>query len=206
VIVSTTGCAGSDHPEIRVVVSRAGVPSVDVAWMIGHLEETVAAGTRYAPGETVQIGWMLTQVIERDDGHLGLTEPDMRSLPIVWVDDVSETLGHLRLQRDVADGLGVAPQFPSIRESLVLGTDLDPASSALVLDRLPGEGFDSGWFLGDLRSELRYDGPDDLRRTSLYEAALSWPAIIPYLALPPGSRIELDDGEVNVALADGSAG
>lgn len=203
--LTTTHCEAFQHPEFRLVISREALPKADRDWMLAYLESSVREGARFEPGETVQIGWMLNLVIKRADSYLGLAEPDMRSMPIEWIEDVSETLGQLRLQRDAAASLSVEGllDFPSIRDSLVVGSDVTPEATSLVLERESGSGNDSGWFLGLRDSMSHYSQPTNLRRISLYEAAVTWPQIITYMALPPGFRIIIEPSHVSF-FRDGS--
>src|SRR5262245_55171915 len=71
-VLMTSLCRRYKHPEFRVTYDSAVVPVEDDArWFVGWLEEAVASGERFAPGQTCQVGWMLTEV--RDGGDCTLT-------------------------------------------------------------------------------------------------------------------------------------
>lgn len=194
-IASTTQCHLFGHPEFRLLVDETIVLEEDFVWLKEYLERSVADGSKYRHHETVQIGWMINLVEDRGDGSLGLSEPDMMQFPIRWVDRVSSTLGHLRIQRDTVDSIGLLGRidFPSIRQSAIVGCDLRTDSSSLVMERAQPQHTDSGWFIGRLDTQCDYNDPKNLRRVSLYEAALLSPRAVMFLALPSGMRIHLSE-------------
>jgi hypothetical protein len=195
-VLRTTSCQHHLHPEFRITYDPALVPvEADARWFVKWLEEAVAGGERFAPGQTCQVGWMVTEIRAAGDGTLALWEPDMRSLPVAWVEGVSHTLSQLRAQKDVVESVMVAGDlsFPSMRQSAIICTRLGQGQ-AVVMERTEPDGADSGWFCG-----CREDGHDhndvaELRRVSLYEAAVRHsPQVVPYLALPPGVLVGISE-------------
>lgn len=197
---TTLNCTSFGHPEFRILCERS-VPQEDVDWLAEHLEGAVRAGARFRPGEHIQIGWMLNRLSEFGDGTLLLMEPDMRSVPVEWQAGATQTLLQLRMQKDAAEslGLGSLMQFPTIQESAILGMDVSVDTDELIVERTPAQGPDSGWFVGSLRSQLNYNDPENLRRVSLYEAAILCPAIIMFLAMPAGTTVRLSESAVSIA-------
>jgi hypothetical protein len=192
----TTNCGKFGHPEFRLIIDKAKVPvAEDLKWLVNWLEQSVAEGERYAPEQTCQIGWMVTKVGLGEDGLLTLWEPDLRAMPVVWVESVSSTLAHLRLQKDVVESVLAASAltFPSMRQSAIICTRLGNRDH-LVLERTQPKAADSGWFFGCRDKDHDHNDATELRCVSLYEAAVSYaPQIIPYLALPPGVLIALEN-------------
>lgn len=186
----TSKCAAHGHPEIEVRYSEARVPPVDVDSLLAFFEQSVRAGTRYKPGETLQIGWMFTRLFDRGRGLLGLEEPDFASVPIRWVDCVDRTLLHLRHQRDVAESVGMLDELapPSIRSSAVVCSRY-ATSAAFGMRRTEPAEADSGWFVGCLDPDHDHTNPRRLGRVSLYELVLHRPAAMAFLALPPGCAV-----------------
>jgi len=165
----------------------------DVKWFLSWLEDSVREGTHFTDGETCQVGWFVTQVRKRDDEDLSLWEPDMRNLPVQWFESVSYTLAHLRIQKDVVESVLDAESllFPSMRQSAIICTHLGQ-SDGLVMERTEPSDADSGWFCGCRARGHDHNNTAELRRVSLYEAAIRYaPQIIPYLALPPGILVGL---------------
>jgi hypothetical protein len=186
--VKTTRCGRHGHPELVFDIGDA--PETDGRWLVEFLEEAVAEGERFAAGETVAIGWMVTRVADAGDGLLTLHEPDMESMPIVWIPSVRTTLMHLRVQRAIAESVGLEDEldFPTIRQSAVVCTDVEDAIG-LVLSRAKPDGGDSGWFVGCNEPAHDHADPKNLDRTSLYQIALAAPASVGFLALPAGVQV-----------------
>ncbi len=203
-VFRTTKCKEDGHPEFRIAYDPAVVTvAADAEWLLGWLQDTVAEGTEYRVGQKCQIGWVVTDVRQHESGDLTLWEPDMRSLPVEWVEGVTYCLAHLRAQKDVVESVLPAEDLfvPSLRQSAIICTRFGP-DGGVVMERTQPDGTDSGWFCG-----CREDGHDhnvvtELRRVSLYEAAIRAPQIVPYLALPPGILVGLDGG-VPVVFRDG---
>jgi hypothetical protein len=82
---------------------------------LGLSESYITSGARLNIGETMQIGWMLVRIEEGAAGALRLTEPDMKSFPIHFIDFVDRTLVHLRNQNDVVRSLSAAVDLHSPR-------------------------------------------------------------------------------------------
>jgi hypothetical protein len=196
-ILRTSACHARKHPEFRITYDPAIVPvEGDVRWLVGWLEQSVAQGKRFAPGQTCQIGWIVTEVRQVNDGHLSLWEPDVRVMPVAWTESVSNTLAHLRLQKDVVESvLSVdALSYPSMLQSAIICTRLGQ-KDGLVMERTEPSGTDSGWFFGCRDEDHGHSDVAELRRVSLYEAAVRYaPPIVPYLSLPAGVLIGVSKG------------
>jgi hypothetical protein len=200
----TTKCCRHGHPEFRITIDPAVMVEADGAWFLAWLEETVAQGTRYSAGQTCQVGWMLTQILQTEDGDLSVWEPDMRHLPVEWSESVSHTLAHLRIQKDVVESVLAAEDvsFPSMRQSAIICTRLRQGEG-VVMERAEPSGADSGWFCGCRGGSHDHNDVAELRRVSLYEAAVRHaPQIVPYLALPPGVLVGVGESAL-VVFRDG---
>jgi len=203
-ILRTSTCHKHGHPEFRLTYDQAISPILDDAlWLLRWLEESVAAGTRFVAGQTCQFGWMLTIVQLHESGDLTLCEPDMQSLPIQWSQGISLTLAHLRLQKDVVESVLSSEEvsFPSMRQSVLVCTRL-AKNEGVVMERAEPNITDSGWFCGCMEDDHDHNDVAELRRVSLYEAAIRHaPQIVPYLALPPGVLVDIGSGVPNVISA-----
>jgi hypothetical protein len=196
-VEQTSRCGKFGHPEFRFNFDRTQVPvAEDVQWIIDWLEQAVAEGECFTPGQTCQIGWMVTEVRLGENGFLTLWEPDLRKMPVAWVESVSNMLAHLRLQKDVVESVlpASALTFPSMQQSAIICTRFGNKGH-LVLERTQPKAADSGWFFGCLDKDHDHNDAAELRCVSLYEAVVSHaPQIIPYLALPAGVLIALENG------------
>lgn len=196
-ILRTSTCHAHKHPEFRITYDPAIVPvEGDVRWFVGWLEQSVAQGKRFAPGETCQIGWIVTEVRQGNDGLLSFWEPDMRGMPVACSESVSNTLAHLRLQKDVVESVlsADALSYPSMRQSAIICSRLGK-KDGLVMERTDSSGTDSGWFFGCRDEDHEHNEVAELRRVSVYEAAVRHaPQIVPYLALPKGVLVGMSNG------------
>ena len=209
----TQKCGEHDHLEISVQCEDAPALSSSLRWFLGWLENEVAGGRRFLPDQTVQVGWSLLEIRQRTDGTLALFEPDFQSMPVKFVDSVSNTLLHLFLQKSVAESLGLGEELalPSLRDSAIVCTEFG-STEGFVMSRVTPKAADSGWFFGCDSDAHDHQSPHCLRRVSLYETATRHDArTIPFLALPPGSFVGFGGavpyfsrGETELAIRPGS--
>lgn len=182
----TQRCAAHGHPELVLAFDADRLPRGDAVSVATWLEESVASGVRFEPSQTIQIGWSLTRLAEERPGLLALEEPDFASMPIRWVPGVTTTLRHLRLQKDVAASLGVAPDFSSILLPALVCSRV-PERPPGGMSRFPADPSlpnDSGWFIGCAGPGHDHGDPAEIRRESLYAIACFAPSLVPYLAMP----------------------
>jgi hypothetical protein len=202
-IHQTTSCRRHGHPEFRISYDPDLVPvEGDVRWFVDWLEQAVAAGERFTDGQTCQVGWIVTQVRAGENGLLTFWEPDMQQVPIAWVESVSRTLAHLRLQKEVCESLLTTGDlsFPSMGQSAIICTRLGQTEGTVIERDAPTE-TDSGWFCGCDGDDHDHQDVGELRKVSLYEAAVRYaPGIIPYLALPEGILLEAGRGTPTIFL------
>ncbi len=196
-VLQTTSCRHHRHPEFRITYDPAIVPvEDDVRWFVNWLEQAVARGEQFSDGQTCQVGWVVNEVRSGEDGFLALWEPDMRQMPIAWVESVSHTLAHLRLQKDVHESVLSADDlsFPSMLQSAIICTRLG-RTEGVVMERSASSGSDSGWFCGCGDEDHDHNSAGQLQKVSLYEAAVRYaPQIVPYLGLPGGILLEAAEG------------
>ncbi len=195
----TTNCGRYGHREFVIDYNETFVPASDVTWLLGFLEETVASGTKYEPYQTLQVGWTETLIGEAEYNRLQLLEPDWSGvLPFRYVSSVTKTLLHLRLQKDVADSLGILDRlsFPTLSQSAITCNQLGLLDCG-VMDRVKSEGHDSGWFFGCNSTDHDHNESRNLKRMSLYEVACLLPVTAQFYALPPGINLQFG-GDVSL--------
>jgi hypothetical protein len=187
----TTRCSKAGHPEFRFSIDEAVVIDPDITFFRDALERWVIDGECFNDGETVQFGWSTLMVRLAEDGRLSLWEPDFQSMPIKWVETVTATLQHLRVQKDVCESYFDSDvlAIPSLQSSCIVCVRLSEAE-VFVLDRGEQEGNDSGWFLGCVNDDHDHSSVSELRRVSVYEGVLQNPQAMPFLGLPPGTVVE----------------
>jgi hypothetical protein len=209
----THKCREHGHLEISVECEDTAVLSPTLHWFLRWIESEVAGGRRFLPEQTVQVGWSVLEIRQRADGTLALFEPDFQSMPLRFVDSVSNTLLHLFLQKNVADSLGLGEELalPSFRDSAIVCTEFGSAEG-FIMSRVTPKTADSGWFIGCDNAAHDHQSADCLRRVSLYEAVTRYDdRTIPFLALPPDSFVGFGGavpcfsrGETELAIRPGS--
>jgi hypothetical protein len=189
-LATTKTCGKYGEPEFSVPVVENYLAQ-QLESFFAWLESEVATGKRFLPDQTVQVGWSQLKIFQRDDGTLGLLEPDFKSMPMVFVDSVSKTLEHTLEQKSVVESLGLEARLdlPLLTKSATMCTNFG-TTPEILLSRTSPMGFDSGWFFGCAKTEHDHQSGDNFRRLSLYEAAVRLDErIIPYLGLPSGVEI-----------------
>ncbi len=202
--ITTSQCGRYGQAEFRFKVDPSRVLRVDIDWLRQTLEGWVANGERFRDGETIQLGWGLLKISSNSDGTNSLLEPDFGTLPIEWIDVVTDSLANLRKQKDVCESYFDADEtaFPSLRQSAVVCTELR-GSDRIVMERLTADPPDSGWFIGCGYDSHDHNSPDHLQRVSLYEAVRQNSKALMFLALPVGTLLEADDQDI-LLYRDGS--
>jgi hypothetical protein len=200
-LAHTSECLLYDHPDFAVEWSGDDALKPWLTSFLEWLESQVAAGIRFLPDETVQFGWSIMKVVPRPEDTLALFEPDFTSMPIAFIDSVSNTVLHTMLQRFTADSvdLTTSMEIPSLLETCIVCSRFGK-NEAVTLDRAkPSNERDSGWFFGCTQPDHDHNNLDELQRKSLYEAAaLMDSRLIPFLALPPGVKVYLDQSDLAI--------
>lgn len=113
----TSRCKEYDHPEFLLTYDST-ILEEWVDWFLNYLEEAVADGSVFKAEETIQVGWMIARFKEQQ-GELLVEEPDFKSMPINWVNSVSNTLKHLNIMKYAAESVGMddAMTFPQITDN-----------------------------------------------------------------------------------------
>ena len=191
----TTQCAKYGQPEIVFEVKSAAIPEADSRLLIETLEQMVAGGSRFKAGETLQLGWMTNRFEQGADGTLRLQEPDLQRFPMRFVDQMDATLQHNRAQKDAVESFTekVPLMFPSLRESVFV-PPLYALKQEFSLERHPPAEGDSGWIMTPVGRQPTDEEVERYRRVSLYEFAMAKPSMIPVLALPAGTVIDVPRG------------
>jgi hypothetical protein len=190
-VYETSRCSEYGQPEFQFRVTNKAIPDVDIQLFLSDLEQLVANGERFKIGETMQIGWMITKLASGPNGRLVITEPDMKAIPIEFVDSLDNTLLHLRVQKDSVESLGkdVALAFPSLRQSIVVHKNYR-AARQLTLERVDRKEDDrtddSGWWLLDQADKAGNQNVDNFMKISLYQLAIDRPDLVKFLAIPRG--------------------
>lgn len=189
--LSTTRCHTVGRFEIAFEIAPEA--SSLAGWLVSYFESETLNGTLFEAGQTVQLGWAVLLLRPAAEG-LEVFEPDFKSLPIQWQAGVNSTIRQLFLQRSICDLFPCAPEFVSLMNAGFQVEDF-PTSPDFSMSREAPDGAKSGWWF--MPSE---PSSNDVQLHSLYQLALTKPAIIPFLALPPGSAVRVQPGHIHVSM------
>ena len=199
ITLTSNGCRRYNHPEFIIRLADSSVLEMDAKPILQHLENEVSQGVKYLPTQTLQVGWMIVIFKSEEEYLLSLNEPDMKEIPIRFVNSMSNTVHHLRLQKDAAESIGAEPCFPNIRQSALKCSKYDDNSDFFMERSEPAQN-DSGWFFGCSNPKHDHNELSSLRRVSLYDLGCSRADIIPFLAFPPGCSIMINGPTIAVNL------
>ena len=161
--------------------------------MLEHwLHESVAGGVGFQDGEIVDVGWM-TFLVSVDSRGVRVAAPQIGSSPMTFVEDCSTALNLIAAQQYLLDSFGAEASPCSCRQSALVINDLF-ACDSWFLDRLdPGEGGESGWYVGAHESGLDPGDHRNLGLVSLWDLFSYRPYIGPFLQLPPGWQVSFEE-------------
>jgi len=144
------------------------------------------------PGKMVQVGWFFLKFAAHPGG-LAVLEPDCHSVPLRWQAGLKTIIHHLHLQIAVGRLAGIGSHETNLHETVCIDTAIFASHHDLmVMDRKDDDlAGGSGWFLGPADPSSDYSTTEGLDRISLYEAAIRYPQIIPFLMLPCGTQVML---------------
>lgn len=197
---ATTNCKLYKHPEFQIRVSNIAVPAEDISSLLRFFEQRVAQGEKFRSGESLQVGWMFTMLEDGPEGFLRVLEPDMKVVPVKFVDSVDGTLMHLRNQQDVVRSLSppVEPDFPSLQQSAVVHVNYKEASRVLLTRGAAVDETDSGWWLSDLDDQVGSHDPSRFVKTSLYQLGIDRPDLVKFFAVPAELQVVVDGARIGV--------
>ena len=167
-----------------IIVSAGAAYRAGAEWILSEIENQIRFGVVFHADETIQIGWMTLKIAAKVDGGLEILQPEFGSMPVRWVRGANNAIRDITIQKEVSDQIGTPADYPSMRQSAVISPDFLGEHREFELSRDVPEGNDSGWVF----REGRYGGADGTL-SSLYQIAITVPAIIPFLALPPDSVV-----------------
>ncbi len=200
----TLNCGQHGHPEFIIFYDEEQLLEEDISWLIASLEGQVANGQTFQEGDLFQIGWLVAKVKAHSDNLLTLTEPDLKELPLHYVDSVTNCLMHLRWQKAILSSYGLSDPgiYPSISDTVLICNHLANAQE-FAMQRLYAEGNDSGWQIVCTDPDHDHQEITQLERLSLYELASNVQSrATPFLALPEGSQLIIGDKEICYLLND----
>lgn len=199
----TSECGEHGHPEFVIEFDAAGIPETSGQELVRTLEEMVADGSVFRPGETFAIGWMITKIVSAADGRLTLEEPDLDTSPLEYRAGVTETLRQKMIQVFSCDSYGIGREqlmIPTINQ-LAIACDRVPESDALLLARNDSsDPDDSGWFALCRDESHDHQDTENIGVVPLHELARVRPEIVAWMMFPTGSTLLLEPDEAPLVM------
>jgi len=184
----TTKCSAAGHREFTVqFANKPPIPDLE-RMLISYFEAAVGRGTKFLPGQTIQMGWSILRICERTDGTLGVEERVLAP-EVEWTEQVDRALKDMWLQREVNDSVGLldALTFPRQDETALI-SECAMEADQIVMTRLnkgdTPDGF-SGWMLACTED---HDHGERTQIPLLAIAAIK-PGLVQLLALPPDTSV-----------------
>src|SRR5512139_172773 len=132
----TTKCSAAGHREFTVQLAKPPPIAGLHEFLTDYFEGAVARGTKFLPNQTVQMGWSVLKLCDREDGTLGVQERELTP-DVQWTEQVDRALVDMWLQREVVASVGLLDEltFPRQDEdAIVARCAID--SAQLVMTRL----------------------------------------------------------------------
>jgi hypothetical protein len=179
----TTGCSRHGHREFTIQLADPS-PIPDLHRVLSDFfENAVARGTKFLPGQTVQIGWSKLRLCDRSDGTIGVEEREPTPNE-TWVESVDRALKDLWLQREVVASVGLLDElaFP-YQDEHVLVTDCMIDATAMIGIRLAKQDTPEGMSGWSFTCAEDHDHGEKQVVPLLAVAAMT-PAVVQLFALP----------------------
>jgi hypothetical protein len=186
----TTKCSAHGHPEFTITFAReVPLPGLE-EMLLRYFEEGVAGGTQFKPGQTVLVGWATLRLTQREDGTLGVLEPDLKE-ELKWTESVDQTLLDAWRQKEVLSSLGLLEriEYPRQAQQAIVCAQTWEAPTFVLGRTDPSAPSDSGWFVGCMDDAHDHQVADALSVVPLIEIAARLPALTQFLALPVGTDV-----------------
>jgi len=186
----TTGCAAHGHPEITLVTTkRMPVPGIE-RLLLDYFEEGVAHGTKFLPGQSVQLGWATLRLRSREDGTIGVEEADMEASS-GWVESVDRALMATWLQQEVARSVALdgKMEFPRHEQAVTVCKNLLEADAWMLSRSSPTGPGDSGWMFVCAGGDHDHGAVENLTVAQLLPVAWRLPFVTQFLALPESATV-----------------
>lgn len=179
------------HPDIVARLTTPPIPGLQdslVHWILDDLQDSIAAGTRFAPGQTIRVGWRILCVVDRADGMLGLKE---RVDVDRWEEHVELTLRDVWYQKEVAASLGLTKRlaFPGENQYAAVAECVNDTIPTVLISRAESDDpASSGWRV----SCWREHDHGRWSSQSIWNLSDSMPFATQFLALPVTTSVVIE--------------
>ena len=193
----TVVCSTYGHPEFEI--RTRGLPDFLLSFLVDYLETSVAQGSKFEPGQTIQMGSRLLRIAPAND-KLTLLER-VPNAPETWDLGVSRTMLAMYRQRCALEsvGLGAHLAYPVPGAPALLCRRAEHASSSVFVRQRSEDARSSGWAVLCTDEEHDHDDDGELLATTVDALSDQVPLFSLFLAMPAGTLV-IRDGSAVVAL------
>jgi hypothetical protein len=187
ITLATSGLRAAGHPELWIEVREDLVPPQQVHWLADALGGPILdAQARFEPGDALRMGWSTLRFRGEDD-HVRVDEWDFANG--AFIPGVTQALLAIGAMNELLERTGLldASRYPHGEELAAWAVGRD--TSAVTACREAAEAPDSGW-------RFAAEGPTAAEMLPLWAIVGRLPALLPVLALPPGSFVDVRDGAI----------
>ncbi|MDC3307566.1 hypothetical protein OAV47_01915 [bacterium] len=180
---------------VRPTVHAPDAPRHVVDVMEAWLERTASHGQAFVDGDEFRLGFIWFRIAEDHKG-LRVTSPRVGDPALIYVDDCSEALRLVAMQRKMLERFELEAELCNCKQTALVVRDLDHCQTTFI-DRLASEvGDRSGWYVGAHDSKLDVTAPENLKLVSLWTLMSRRPEIVPYLLFPAGWQVSFAGSSV----------
>jgi len=189
--VRTTKCRDFGHSEFVLYVPDESELHLDS--LIEEFERAVAKGGRFSDGDILHLGGVPLRLFQSSAEDLEVFEPSFDGFPIRWRKGVGDALRVHTIQKLICEEVGQVPEFASLLSVGVVSPTYFSLADQYQMSRDETDGNDSGWVF----TETDNVGEQGAF-ASLYEVTTHHRSVLPFLALPGGTRVVRTAREVSV--------
>jgi hypothetical protein len=155
--------------------------------LVGFLKTRAAEGAEFAPGETIQCGWMWFIIDEQ-----GVAAPQMGVMPMAFQADCSAALNLVLRQRYLCDSFDLGYGWCDARQAALTIKGIGECNEIFMNRQHEASGHDSGWYFGASDNPRDPNDPSNLEWRSLWELACLFPTSLEFFLLPPEHQVTLE--------------
>lgn len=193
----TAGCTTYGHPEFEIRTS--GLPDFLLSFLVTYLEDSVASGSRFLPGQNIQMGARVLRVAPAND-KLTLLE-QVPHAPDAWDTSVARTMLAMYRQRCTLESVGMLEHlaYPAPGSFALICKRAELASSAVFARHPSDDRSDSGWAVLCAEEDHDHDDEKEMLGASVDALCDRVPLFSLFLAMPAGTLV-IRDASAVIAL------
>jgi hypothetical protein len=164
-------------------------PAMDM--LANFITTRLEEGATFAPGETIQCGWMWL-IVEETDGERCVVAPELGVMPMQFQADCSNALNMVLGQRYLCDSFQLGYGWCDARQAALTIKGIGESDEIFMNRQGEGKDQDSGWYFGASDNPRDPNDANNLEWRSLWELSCLFPRALEFFLLPPGTQAVLN--------------